>query len=152
MCSHNLGCAHTLGLCWKWLTWCWDCFLLFIISDCPFYRWEPWFPEWEIHGWSRAGCKFLIFVLLPLNLAASYSLCSLASCSLGVSCRLGEDFLLDGVQMEQTRCFLICCCCWRVASCVFGFPRYIWTAREDLLSSNNKDCSVFQVYVNMGQS
>lgn len=115
----------------------------------PRYIWQPILQgrrgPWAEKGKYTAGQSWMPtidFVRLPSDVAASYRLCSLARCGPGVSDRRGEDFLLDAVQMGQTHCFLIYCWCGGLASWALGFPRHIWTAREDLVSPNNKDFSL----------
>lgn len=114
----------------------------------PHYFWQPILQlgtlglekgKYAVGTELAANCRFYA---PALKRSCLLLLSSLARCSLGVSCRWEEDFLLDDVQIGQTCCFLIYCCCWEGASWALEFPRYIWTAREDLVSSNNKDLSL----------
>jgi hypothetical protein len=72
-----------------------------MISDSPFYRWGLWGPERGNTQWGQSWLQSIDFRFLSSNVAASCSLCSFASCRLGVSCRLREDFLLDSVQVVR---------------------------------------------------
>lgn len=150
------GLIHMLaGLCWKQQTWRWHHFLFHSLGETTLQV-GTWGWGRRNTQWGQSWLQISGFVLLPSNVAASCCLYSLARCSLGASCRRREDFLLGDAPMGRACCFLIYCCCWKEASWALGFPRHIWTAREDLgdlvSPNNNLSVSLSLVYIKIRQS